>query len=230
MKKISFLLSLVLLASCDFDLDEEKKEEPKKESVIPEYVDLGLPSGLKWATKNVGASTPTDFGYYLSWGEISEKLNYDWSVYRWCSGKGNTLIKYCCDAESGRVDSLKVLEPADDAASKLMGKDWRMPTYSEYDELINECTWKWVTSYNGVNVNGYVITGSNGKSIFFPAGGAMMGTNLYSKDITGGYWSSSLREDKSLNNSAILIMFEEGEYRLESEYRMNGFNVRAVRK
>ena len=87
-----------------------------------------------------------------------------------------------------------------------------------------------MTSYNNVEANGYVITGHNGKSIFFPAGGAKMGTELYSKGVTGGYWSSSLREDKYLNNSAILIMFEEDIYRLESEYRMNGFNVRAVRK
>ncbi|MBP5478182.1 MAG: hypothetical protein J6Y15_02320 [Bacteroidaceae bacterium] len=228
MKKICFILSFVLLASCDFDLDNEKKDEPKNTKY--EYVDLGLPSGLKWATMNVGATVPTDFGYYLSWGEMNEKTSYTWADYRWCSGKANTLTKYCADEECGKVDGLKVLEAADDVATKLMGNDWRMPTSAEYEELIKECTWEWVTSYNNVEANGYVITGHNGKSIFFPAGGAKMGTELYSKGVTGGYWSSSLREDKYLNNSAILIMFEEDIYRLESEYRMNGFNVRAVRK
>ena len=221
MKKICFILSFVLLASCDFDLDNEKKDEPKNTKY--EYVDLGLPSGLKWATMNVGATMPTELGNGFPWGDISTTAVYDWETYKWGNGDEYALTMYCTDAEAGKVDGKTVLEPADDAATQLWGSDWRMPTYDEIKELYEKCTWTWVTSYNGVNAKGYVATGSNGNSIFFPA---VVGKT---RQAQGAYWSSSLRAEEGYNKSAIVLMFVEDEgVKLKSQYRINLFYVRPV--
>lgn len=167
-----------------------------------EYVDLGLPSGLKWATMNVGADTPEDYGWYFAWGETSPKTIYDWSTYTLCKGTSTTLTKYCTSSSYGTADNKTTLEPADDAAYKNWGGTWRMPTKAEQDELREKCTWTWTTQGN---VKGYKVTGPNGNSIFLPAAGYRNGSSLGSADSYGDYWSSSL--DTSDSGGACYLYF-----------------------
>ena len=188
-----------------------------------EYVDLGLPSGLKWATCNVGASSPEDYGGYYAWGEIEEKSNYDWSTYKWCNGSYNTQTKYCTSSSYGTVDNKTVLDPEDDVAHVKWGGSWRMPTLDEQKELLNNCTWKWTTR-NGVN--GYTVTGPNGNSIFLPAAGYRNGTGVLSRGSYGGYWSSSLRSNYS--RSAYGLGFASGGRDWYDDGRCIGQSVRPV--
>ena len=143
-----------------------KKEEKKNVTLENgyEYVDLGLPSGLKWATCNVGAEKPEDFGDYFAWGETTPKKQYDWRTYKYCKGTDRTLTKYS-DCNNGFIDKT-VLDSESDAATVNWGGLWRMPTDVELTELREQCTWTW-TIQNGVN--GYNVTGPNGNSIFLPA-------------------------------------------------------------
>lgn len=156
-----------------------------------EYVDLGL--SVKWATCNVGATKPEEYGDYFAWGETEPKEMYDWSTYKWCNGSETTLTKYCTDGSYGTVDNKTQLELSDDAAHANWGDSWRMPTDSELTELREQCTWTWTTQ-NGVN--GCKVTSkSNGNSIFLPAAGYYYDSLLGSVGIGGICWSSSLYAD-----------------------------------
>ena len=160
---------------------------------LSRFVDLGL--SVKWATCNVGATTPEEYGDYFAWGEVESKEYYDWSTYKYCEGTDNTLTKYCSKSRYGKdgfTDNKIVLVPEDDAATSNWGGAWRMPTYDELNELKTECTWTW-TIQNGVN--GYKVVGPNGNSIFLPAAGYMRGGALFIAGSNGGYWSSSLLAD-----------------------------------
>ena len=185
------------------------------------YVDLGLPSGIKWATCNVGANSPEEYGGYYAWGETEEKSNYEWSTYRWCNGSENTMTKYCTRSYDGTVDNKTVLDPEDDVAHVKWGGSWRMPTRAELDELRHECTWQWTTQ-NGVN--GYRVTGPNGNSIFLPAAGFRKGTVVSSVGF-GNYWSSSLSD----NSYYVYGLFlSDCRHEWDSYYRYNGHSVRPV--
>ena len=122
-------------------LDSTKNEIVYRGGVKYEYVDLGLPSGLKWATMNVGATTETDYGDYFMWGETTPNTVYDWAHYKHCNGSKTTMTKYCTDSSYGTVDNKTTLDLEDDAARANMGGDWRMPTAAEYDTLYNETLW-----------------------------------------------------------------------------------------
>ena len=153
------------------------------------YVDLGL--SVKWATCNVGATTPEEYGDYFAWGEVEPKTTYDWSTYKYGAWL-DQLTKYCNNSKYGKdgfADNKTVLDPEDDAAAVNWGGSWRMPTKAEQDELRNNCTWTW-TIQNGVN--GYKVTGSNGNSIFLPAAGYMNKGTLHDAGSECDYWSSSL--------------------------------------
>ncbi len=157
-----------------------------------DWVDLGLPSGTIWATRNVGATTPGGYGSYFAWGETAPKTRYYWDTYKYgyLNNEGyGRFTKYVVDASLGPVDNLRVLEPMDDAATVNWGNGWRMPTSSEWDELCRNTTSVWTTQ-NGVN--GRLFTGSNGKSLFLPAAGEKTADNFYSAGNHGYYWSSSL--------------------------------------
>ncbi len=159
------------------------------------YVDLGLPSGTLWATCNVGATNPEDYGDYFAWGETEPKEDYeDWSTYKYCNGSDNTLTKYCTDSSYGTVDNKTTLEVSDDAATANWGGAWRMPTRAEQDELRTECTWT-ETTFN--DIHGWRVTGTNGNSIFLPAAGCspFIGGASAFKGSGGYYWSSSLNSD-----------------------------------
>ena len=195
------------------------------EKIKHEAIDLGLPSGIKWATMNVGATSPEDYGGYYAWGETEEKSNYSWSTYKWCNGSYDTMTKYCTNSKYGTVDNKTVLDPDDDVAHVKWGGSWRMPTNAEQDELRNNCTWTWTTQ-NGVN--GYKVTSkTNGNSIFLPAAGHRSGTYLDDSWSYGYYWSSSFYEDYSYN--AYNLNFDSGYFGWNRYYyRCSGFSVRPV--
>ena len=187
-----------------------------------EYVDLGL--SVKWATCNVGANKPEDYGDHFAWGETTTKSVYGWSTYNWCNGTSSTLTKYNTSNIYGTVDQKTKLELSDDAARVNWGGKWRMPTYDEFLELREKCTWKWTTQ-NGVK--GYMIT-NNGNSMFLPAAGYRYESSLINAGSLGYYWSSSLETGipyyawyMELNS----IMEEEGSHRGN---RSAGRSVRPV--
>ena len=197
-----------------------------------EYVDLGLPSGLKWATCNVGANNPWEDGDYYAWGEITEKDDYSWETYKdswetykWCKGSETTMTKYCTDSDWGRVDNKTILEPLDDVAHVKWGGTWRMPTIDEQRELLSECSWEW-TELNGVP--GCTVTGPNGNSIFLPAAGCRLGTGAYPRGVDGLFWSSSLSSNNSY--SAYYLYFYSGDHDWGSSGRYDGHSVRPVSK
>lgn len=194
-----------------------------KEEVIatPEYVDLGL--SVKWATFNVGANKPEEYGDYFAWGETEPKSTYDWSTYKWCNGSLTTMTKYCTSSSYGTVDNKKTLELSDDAAYANWGGSWRMPTKAEQDELREKCTWTWTTQ-NGVN--GYKVTGTNGNSIFLPAAGYRYNSSLSYAGSNGRYWSSSLYTDGPYN--ACLLGFSSSDVGWYHGNRYYGRSVRPV--
>ena len=226
MKKLySFFICLfVALSTFLFSCGGGKNGEATSPVNGHEYVDLGLPSGLKWATCNVGASSPEDYGGYYAWGEIEEKDDYSWSTYKWCNGTYDTMTKYCTDSRYGNVDNKTILEPEDDVAHVKWGGNWRMPTLDEQKELFNNCTWTWTTQ-NGVS--GYKVTGPNGNSIFLPAAGYRSVTEVYNRGSRGDYWSSSLCS--SYNDYAFYLYFHSDDRRDWSyASRDEGFPVRPV--
>ena len=171
-----------------------------------EYVDLGLPSGLKWAKCNLGASKPSDYGDYYAWGETAPKAVYDWATYKWMragQSEPKYITKYTiADGETGGIwydssgnfigDNKTVLVAADDAATANLGSPWRMPTYDELQELIDTGTWRWVKQDG---VNGFQVDGPNGNAIFLPAAGSRDGSVLKYAGSAGSYLSSSLDTD-----------------------------------
>lgn len=182
-----------------------------------EYVDLGLPSGLKWATCNVGASSPSDFGGYFAWGETCPQARY---VRSECTASGKRIPEL---RNAGIIDDSDYLVPDCDAAYANWGAPWRMPTVEEVDELREECKWKW-TSLDGVK--GYTVTGTNGNSIFLPAAGWIDGTSIEEEGESGYYWSSSPDEDNSYN--ANFLLFHSEGVDTSNYNRYYGWSVRPV--
>ena len=208
----------------------------------PEAIDLGLPSGLKWASFNLGASKPEEYGDYYAWGETEPHYSsldpltwkegkeggYTWPSYKWCMGTSITLTKYCSKSSigyNGFTDNKTVLDLEDDAVHVNLGGTWRMPTVAEWTELREKCTWTWTTQ-NGVR--GRLVTGSNGNSIFLPAAGYWDDTYRRGDGSYAYYWSSSL--DTGYPNSAWYVFFDSGSVSRHSNYngRCCGFSVRPV--
>ena len=190
-----------------------------------QYVDLGLPSGLLWATCNIGAEAPEGYGNYYAWGETQPKTTYNWSTYQHCNGSSNTLTKYCNRSSygyNGFTDNLTTLLPEDDAATANWGEDWRMPTHEEWQELCNNTTCNW-TNLNGVI--GRLFTAANGNSLFLPVAGNRYGNYLSYLGSVGCYWSSSL---KNYPGDAWSYSFSYESYGYDSN-RSYGRSVRAVR-
>ena len=186
------------------------------------YVDLGL--SVKWATCNVGASSPEGYGDYFAWGKTKPKTIYNWSTYDWCNGSETTLTKYNNSSDYGWVDNKTQLDLADDAARANWGGPWRMPTDAELTELREQCTWTWTTQ-NGVN--GYKVTSkSNGNSIFLPAAGWRGDSSLYDAGSDGGCWSSSLSTDDPYR--AWAVNFYSGRVGRYGNSRSIGYTVRPV--
>lgn len=140
---------------------------------IPEAVDLGLPSGVKWASFNLGAAAPEGYGDYYAWGETTPKEDYSWATYKFELGADSMgpFSKYVTISSYGTTDNKTVLDPEDDAASIYWGDGWRIPTDAEWTELRDNCTWTWTTE-KGINGR-RVISNVNENSIFFTGCGSM---------------------------------------------------------
>ncbi len=157
------------------------------------YVDLGL--SVYWASCNIGANTPEEYGNYYAWGEIDTKDNYSWSTYKWKRNNDNLLSKYCTDGVYGLFDNRADLEYEDDIARSIYGDNWQLPSEADWLELENNCYWEW-TTINGID--GWLITsmieGYKDKSIFLPASGIIKGKKLESAGFSTHYWTSALKE------------------------------------
>ena len=172
-----------------------------------EYVDLGLPSGVKWATCNVGANSSSEYGKYYAWGEIAPKTSYD---------AGNSVTY---GQEMGDISG----NPQYDAARANWGGTWRIPTKAEFEELKYNCTWTWTNE--GGN-RGYRVTGANGNNIFFPAAGNCEGISLNGVGSEGYYWSSTPHQNYIQYASDLL--FYSSDYLTVWSYRYLGQSVRPV--
>lgn len=203
-------------------LEKSGSDEPETPANGYEYVDLGL--SVKWATCNIGADNPEEYGVYFAWGEIQPKSNYFWSTYKYCDGDKYSMNKYCVDSSYGTVDNKTTLEPSDDAANANWGGDWRMPTREEVNELLNECNWQKET-INGVN--GYTVEGPNGNTIFLPAAGTMYEMELLDKNAYCAYWSSSL-DDQMFSYGAFTFYFYPDEVSWNYYERCSGLPIRPV--
>ena len=202
-------------------------------------VDLGL--SVYWATCNLGASSPEEYGDYYAWGETepyyeagqAQMASPTWKAgkeagYAWASNKynpsgdGKTFTRY--QKSVGYMDLLS----EDDAATFSLGDLWRMPTHEEYDELIEDCTWVWTTNYQGTGISGYVVSG-NGNSIFLPAANARRGTDIWAGGSgigqDGNYWSASRYYD----TCGIALWIASGYNALQSIDRYWGYTIRPVR-
>ena len=166
----------------------------KTAPVSPEYVDLGL--SVKWATFNVGANSPEDYGDYYAWGETETKSNYSWSTYKWYNASKDSMTKYCTSSSYGTVDDKTTLDADDDVAHVKWGGSWRMPTEAEWEELQNNCTWTRTSNYNGSGIAGSIVTsnkeGYTDKFIFLPDAGYREQGDLKEVGSSGDYWTSSL--------------------------------------
>ena len=195
---------------------------------VEQWVDLGLPSGLQWATCNVGASAPQEYGDYFAWGEIQSKSVYNWSSYSHCTvnaeGSLLTLTKYNTSTYYGTADNLTSFEPGDDVATVILGNGARTPTKDEWEELLDNTTFEW-TTLNGVN--GGKFTGSNGNSLFLPAAGCRDNSALILAGGYGFYWSASLFTSDP--DDARSFGFIPDLQTISQGYRYYGFSVRAVK-
>ncbi len=209
------------------DIKKIKTEECIVNNNGHEFVDLGLPSRLLWATCNIGASKPEEYGDYFAWGETEgyngDKKTFNWSNYKWCNGSPSTLTKYCTSSEDGTVDNKTVLEASDDAAAANWGGSWRMPTDTELTELRTNCIWTQTTLND---VDGYNVVGPNGNSIFLPAAGYRDYSNLYYAGTYGSYWSSSIGTTDS--GYAYSLSFDSNSQYYDYYGRCIGQSVRPV--
>ena len=180
------------------------------------YADLGL--SVKWATCNVGANSPEEYGSYFAWGETETKKEY-YSSNSVTYGLSISELKF-----QGIIDGDHNLTPSHDAATANWGGTWRLPTKAELEELVNRCTWE-RTTQNGVK--GCRVTGPNGNNIFLPAAGFRDGSSLTFDGSLGGYWSST-RYVNIYNGSAYYLSFHGGGENVDYYNRYNGFTVRPI--
>lgn len=234
---LMFILTLFLgLKGCNrssgIDV-RQPTEEPVRLEVLTrgtvnghDWVDLGV--SVKWATTNVGASTPEAYGSYFAWGETSPKSEYKWENYQFHvtgdSWENVTFSKYSTKSARGAVDNKTRLDYGDDAARVNWEGSWRMPTRAEFDELLTKCTWTWTTQGGK---NGYKVTSkTNGNSIFLPASGYRFGGSLYYGDSAGYYWSSSLLSGNPFGAHSPSFSADKVEWYRGA--RRSGFPVRPV--
>jgi len=212
----------------DYVLQGQWPDEP---SVTPgEYVDLGLPSGTLWATRNVGANAPEDPGHYYAWGETDPFEDYpDWGrEYKWSysTSDGTKYSKYNTISSYGVVDNKTELDPEDDAAYFNWGPSWRMPSLEQIQELCDNCSWRF-TQYKGMN--GDIVTGPNGHTIFLPAAGCYFHVGfLAGWGEYGPYWSRSLQVDFPPYAHQLGFYIDEY-FNCSSDGRTYGKSVRPVR-
>ena len=195
------------LSACDNDDDSEESSS----TTAGTAVDLGL--SVKWASCNIGATIPADYGNYYAWGETVPKKSY-------------TSDNSVTDGD-GSIDDFSGTATYD-AASANWGGTWRMPTKDECEELVDECTWTWTTQTNsdGKTIGGYRVKGTNGNSIFLPAAGRLNDSTLEETGNSGFYWSSQPVEDRS--DYAYVINFDSSDWPIGWGRRYVGSSIRPV--
>lgn len=156
-----------------------------------EYVDLGLPSGIKWAKCNIDAESPEDAGNYYSWGETEPKDEYDEKWYKFYDAN-KKLLKYNSDEKQGVVDNKRVLEPEDDVAHVKWGNGWRVPSPDDWEELRRNSR-RSATTLNGIKVG--KVTGPNGNSIYLPLAGYIPYDKIWFYGKSGTFWLNELIPD-----------------------------------
>jgi hypothetical protein len=236
MKKITYLFALIAISLC-FVQCEKNEIGQNGMHEGHEYVDLGL--SVKWATYNVGATTPEGYGDYFAWGEVEPKDYYYWDTYKYSDDTDSTLTKYCQNKDfglNGFVDNKLELDPEDDAASVNWGGKWRMPTADEFDDLRYSCTWE-LTSKNGVPglLGTSRIEGYTDRTIFFPTAGMFFMDEMANVEENpwGWYWSKTI--ELNYSNSAQLLLFQTNPIATTPMIKFNynffrymGASVRAV--
>ena len=203
------------------------------------FVDLGL--SVRWATMNVGAAKETDCGYYFMWGETTPNITCSWQNYKYCDATAETtnsnamLNKYYTSTAYGaNPDNKTTLDLEDDAARFHMGGDWRMPTRTEIQELLNNTTNEWFDNFNGTGRKGYkfISKADTSKYIFIPASGERDGDNVWDTNLSCHLWSSSLSSSRFANNMYFLDPQREGNTKPypygDSMWRIVGSVVRGV--
>lgn len=213
MKRKSLVLVMIaglMMLSCNKKNDDDitiPNQENQETNLINghEYVDLGL--SVKWATCNIGASSPEDYGNYYAWGETNTKNEYN----------PDNSLTYNVPVSDFSGNSYY------DVAKKEWGSTWRIPSSEEISELINKCLWEW-TSKNGVT--GCEVKGPSGKTIFIPAAGLHVFSSLSSEGVNGYYWSSSPYEDD--NKEASYLYFEKSDWYGDGQTRYFGLSIRPV--
>ena len=226
MIKKLFLTTALLAAVAMFVACGDKDDDNESD-----VVDLGLPSGNLWATCNVGAANPWDFGDHFAWGETLPKADYSWETYKYCNGTDSTLTKYCNDSNCGKdgfTDALTTLEPADDAATTVLGSGYSMPTEADWKELLDNVVWVWTSNYKEHNVSGFIafkakssdvkgyvinddppllsLYSISDEHIFFPS---TTGKSSWSSDdiVAGPYWSNSILKNYPLAASCCFFNY-----------------------
>lgn len=225
------LLCLCVLTACSSDDGDGDGGSNNKNGVYVinghKFVDLGLPSGLLWATRNVGAESIYEVGNYYSWGEIEPKNKYTLTTYKWFDG--DEFTKYTPE------DGKRELDAADDVATVKWGKKCRLPKFAEAIELVTKCKWEWRLSYDNQSINGYLVTGPNGNSIFLPAAGSNTGSLIqWSREI-GDYLLKDITQRHESNQYIEILTFWERERKIDptessftSSYRVWGHSARPV--
>lgn len=215
------------------DKDVSTIKENTKENGY-EYVDLGLPSGTLWATCNVGANSPTEYGKYFAWGETvgyydQEEHTFDWNNYKYGDADNFTKYNAGLGGYGGTIDNKVTLDLADDAVHVNMGGDWHMPTNAQLEELINETNQEWVTNYQGSGINGRLFISKNdpSKSIFIPASGYRWDSSVRGQGSNVYLWSSSLTTEDPYY-SGYLYFGWAGCY-MDIDGRCGGFCLRGVK-
>ena len=187
-----------------------------------ETIDLGLPSGTLWGICNLGANHPTECGDYFAWGDTSPKTNY---IGRTCDTYDLDIAKL---KSENYVNRGGVLSSDYDAASLILGYDWNIPSGDQSQELIDNCIWAWVSSYDGVQVGGMLGTSKiNGARIFLPAAGYRNNEQLIMIGRCGGYWTGS--PNFVAANRSWSIAFEGNLINVFNHgLRYNGYSIRPV--
>lgn len=186
--------------------------DPNSTDVSGEFIDLGLPSGTLWASYNIGATQPEEYGEYYAWGETEVKTKYFWSNYIQCNGSKETCYDLGPEISGTSYDA---------ARTKWKG-GWQLPTFDQFNELIYNCSYTWTTVND---VTGKMFTGPNGKTIFFPAAG-YKANEVSNSGSYGYYWSGTQDPDNIIR--AYNLSISEEKPRCLNNYRYAGFTIRPV--
>ncbi len=219
MRKFFYVILCLLVSFC---LSNAQTSAGKGKINGHEYVDLGL--SVKWATCNIGANAPKEYGRYFAWGETSFKKSYSWKNYSLCTDKKGSSFKKYNQNQQGSKDGITRLDYSDDVARKTWGGSWRIPTSKEQDELLQKCVWTWVSKGS---TKGYLVKSKiNGNSIFLPAAGYKKNRKRKGSGRNGYYWSASLNATRSY--AADYLGFIDKAKSVNMFGRYVGFPIRPV--